>query len=177
MIYFEEVQYPPKAMNIILGIAMALVVFSFGAAMLLTEIDQPTTEWYDIVLPLGFLVLTMALLIIIYRSTRQHVQITGTDLRVRQSPFHRKHRVFPWTEVTTAIYRPVSPMGEFGGWGIRYNMNGVWGYVLGGDRGIELHLNNGKKRVVSVVDGQGARAALEALQQQHLVHVRFVTER
>lgn len=177
MIDFTETQRPPTAMKIILGVAMAMMVFTFGAAILLTEIDQPDTTWYEVALPLGFLVLVMIVLGVAYGRTKQHVQITSADLRIRQAPFHRRDRVFPWSDVTTVVYRPFSAMGEFGGWGIRYNMRDAWGYVLSGDRAIEVHLANGKKRIISIVDGQGARAALEALHTEHGVNVRFLTQR
>ncbi len=177
MIYFEEVQRPPKAMNIVLYIAMTMVTLAAALNVFLSFELGSDASWVEHVVPALLLLLIPISIMVLFRRSRQTVIINDTEIRVRQSPFHRKDRVFPWTDVTTAIYRPMSPMGEFGGWGIRYNMNGAWGYVLGGDRGIELHLANGKKRIVSIVDGQGARAALEAVHTQQGVNIRFLTQR
>lgn len=177
MIEFRETQRPPKAVNVIIYIAMSMTVFVSILTTIATFATTPSPVWYDYVVPIVIILITPISIWFLFRSMRQTVSMNSTDIRVRQSPIHRKDRVFLWDDVSEVIYRPFSAFGEFGGWGIRYNMNGVWGYVIGGKHAIEIHLKDGRKRLFSVEDTAGARAALEQLQHERDIRVRFLTQR
>ncbi|MES2389410.1 MAG: hypothetical protein V4543_15515, partial [Bacteroidota bacterium] len=47
-----------------------------------------------------------------------------------------------------AYIRTYSPMGEYGGWGIRYGINKGWLYNVSGNMGLQLELLDGKKVLI-----------------------------
>ena len=93
---------------------------------------------------------------------KQHVEIDEFGISVQQKGLMWKPRLIPWSTVTSATVRPMSPFGEFGGWGIRLGFGGKWGYIMDGKHGLEVVPTKGRTRVISIVDVQGAHQALEA---------------
>ncbi|MEY3385326.1 MAG: hypothetical protein RIR53_137, partial [Bacteroidota bacterium] len=83
-------------------------------------------------------------------------------IRLRMPPFHLfSERTIRWSDVESVTIRKVSPFGEFGGWGIRWNLGKKMGYVWDGKQGIEVKLTNGKSVVITILDLQGAHQALD----------------
>lgn len=93
--------------------------------------------------------------------TRLQVTIADEGIRIKMPPFHLGGgRLIVWSDIQSITLRKVSPFGEFGGWGIRWNLGNRMGYVWNGKQGMELALKNGKRVVVTLTDMQGARQAL-----------------
>ena len=162
---FHEVQPPPRiVLYVVLG-AMAFSVLFTGGIVALVEYDQPqdsSSTWVPIVVQF---VVTGVITVAMW-STRLHVWITKEGVQLKMPPFHiGKGRFIPWQDVSSVTLRKVSPFGEFGGWGIRWGVGKATGYVWNGKQGMELKLNNGKRVVVTLMDIEGARAALK----QHAV--------
>jgi len=63
-------------------------------------------------------------------------------------PFHFKARIKTWEEIECAYVRKYSPIGEFGGWGIRYTFGNGAAYNVAGSMGLQLVLKNGKKLLI-----------------------------
>ncbi len=127
--------------------------------MALFQLDQPDPDqspW----IALLFLGLVHGVLLVVFTSSRLHVEFSDDGLRIRFAPFHRTGRFVPWSEVRRITLRTVRPFGEFGGWGIRWNFGNRMGYVWNADTGVQLDLMNGKSIVVTVSDLKGARQFL-----------------
>lgn len=71
--------------------------------------------------------------------------ITEDGLEVRFWPFIRK-RIFK-SEIKDIYVRSYSPIGEYGGWGIRFGSNGR-AYNMMGNRGLQLELHSGEKILI-----------------------------
>ncbi|MCL5734573.1 MAG: DUF6141 family protein [Actinobacteria bacterium] len=71
--------------------------------------------------------------------------VTSRELSIRLAPF--KTRRIPLDSIATAMARQYSPMGEFGGWGIRVSRNGK-AYNAYGDMGVQLELKDGSRVLV-----------------------------
>ena len=56
----------------------------------------------------------------------------------------------------------MGPFGDFGGWGIRWGIDGRFGIVLRTGEGIEVTGENGRVRVVTIDDAATAAAVLSA---------------
>jgi hypothetical protein len=145
---------------VVLG-AMAFSMFITGGLTVLLEYDQPqesSSTWVPIVIQF---VITGVIAIAMW-GTRLHVWITNEGIQLKMPPFHiGKGRVIPWQDIASVTLRKVSPFGEFGGWGIRWGFGKAMGYVWNGKQGMDLKLNNGKRVVVTLMDIEGARAALK----------------
>ena len=52
--------------------------------------------------------------------------------------------------IAKAYVRTYSPLGEYGGWGLRYSLSGNgMAYNVSGNKGLQLELSNGKKVLFS----------------------------
>jgi hypothetical protein len=76
---------------------------------------------------------------------RLAVTVTDTAIEIHFRPLTR--RTIPLASVTHVEARRYSPLGEYGGWGIR-----GWGsnraYNVSGNRGVELNLVGGRKVMI-----------------------------
>lgn len=62
-------------------------------------------------------------------------------------PLHLRYKQVKWEELTNFYVRKYNPMGEYGGWGIRFGFNGK-AYNVSGDMGLQLEYKNGKKLLI-----------------------------
>lgn len=119
-----------------------------------------TDSWYVavlMVLPLPF-VLTMLV---------WDVRVDTHGLTVRGAfGWPRQH--VPAGEVVGATVRTVSPLGEFGGWGLRAsaNLDGTVGVVVRGGEAIDVERSGGRRLVVTVDDAGTGAALLNAVAQR-----------
>jgi len=158
---FYERQSAPKAIiYLMIGVMIFQVVITLGISWLF-HVNSAGQEPFEI-LPSGFSVLVTAAIMSALWQTKLKIWMDDKGLRLRMPPFHLfSERTIRWNEVESATIRKVSPFGEFGGWGIRWNLGKKMGYVWNGKQGIELKLTNGRSVVVTIMDLQGARQALE----------------
>lgn len=82
-------------------------------------------------------------LTILFLTTKLHTKITHNEISVQLFPFHLKPKVFYWSSIKSAYVREYYPIADFGGWGIRYGVQGKV-YSLSGNIGLQLIFKNGK---------------------------------
>jgi len=118
--------------------------------------------------PLAVVVLVSAtvLLAILFATTVAfHVRVDDSGLSVISVVgVPRVH--IPLAEVAHAEAVEVSPMGEFGGWGLRWAPGGGFGVVLRSGPGIRVTRANGKVFTVTVDDAATGAALLTALRSR-----------
>jgi len=73
-------------------------------------------------------------------------EVRPGTLSIRLVPFRPK--AISVGEIRAAEAREYSPMGEFGGWGIRLGRDGSRAYNAYGNRGVQLVLSGGKRVLV-----------------------------
>jgi len=161
----HEVQKPPRIiLYVVLGAMLFSVLFTGGLIPLVEYAQgsgglQHSSTWIAVVVQ--FLITGVTALTIWY--TRLHVTIADEGIRIKIPPFHLGGgRLIVWSDIQSITLRKVSPFGEFGGWGIRWNLGNRMGYVWNGKQGMDLVLTSGKRVVVTLMDMQGARLALQA---------------
>lgn len=157
----HDVQMPPRVvLYVILGAMLLSLIFTGGIATLI-EYDQRTSDT-DIWPLLLADALILGIITIAMWYTRLYVTIADEGIRIKMPPFHLGGgRLIVWSDIQSITLRKISPFGEFGGWGIRWNFGNRMGYVWNGKQGMELVLKNGKRVVVTLIDMQGARTALQ----------------
>ena len=160
---FSEHQRAPHIMHWVMlgagGFSLAFIIFTWA----LLAVDGQVSFSMDDLVPVALHVAIFgSLWLVMWRSTL-HITIDREGVHLRFTPFHRKPRTFAWGDVERIIARPVSPFGEFGGWGIRWNFSKVTGYVWRGTTGIDLRMRDGRRIVMTIEDIAAASEVLNAV--------------
>lgn len=148
--------------NAVMG-KLAMVVI--GAAVLLL-LAASVLMWMtaDIGVAILVSVLTVVVVAVALSSTAFHVRVDEHGLTVR-SEFGVPRFNVPLSDVEATRSVQVNPMGEFGGWGMRW-APGRFGVVLRTGAGIEVMRRSGKLFVVTVDDAATGAALLAALTER-----------
>jgi hypothetical protein len=131
VVYEEEQAFDQIWLWAIMGIELLIVM----VPLILTG-----QSWWTFLVAVGAIVLGMALLGSIKLTTR----IDSTGVHYRMKVFHWKEQTIPWEEIDQIYVRKYSPIGEYGGWGIRYGRGGR-AFNVRGNYGIQVVKKNGKR--------------------------------
>lgn len=101
---------------------------------------------------------------VLFFLLRLETKITEAGISARYFPFHFKSLQFPWSEIEKVYVREYSPLGEFGGWGLRYGLDGK-AYNVSGNQGIQIVFKNGKKLLIGTNKPAEATAALKQIRE------------
>ena len=125
---------------------LMLCLAGFETVIVITVLrDGSRTEPMGMVVALGVVTLTLVLLLGIARL-RMRTVVEGDVIRVRMFPLlNTQIRI---ADVAEAKARKYSPIGEYGGWGIRRGWSSGWAYNMRGDEGVQLVLRDGKKILI-----------------------------
>lgn len=133
------------------------------ATSLILALDNHTVLMDELFIPLGIEIVIVGSLWLLFSRSVMHVGIDAQGVHVRFAPFHGTPRSFAWSDVERIIVRKVSPFGEFGGWGIRWNFSKTTGYVWSGKTGIDLRMRDGRRIVVTIEDIGAASHVVEVV--------------
>ena len=100
---------------------------------------------------------------LLFGIARLVTEVRNDGLYVRFFPFHFSCLRFPISSIRSYEARTYSPLGEYGGWGIRYGWNGK-AYNVSGNQGIQFELHNGKRFLVGSQRPLEFLAALQSLE-------------
>ena len=139
----EEQRFRQVWLMVLLGFSLLVPVSLIINEYIKDNTSMTTNEF------LGSLIVIIAsvLLIFIFKlSTR----IDEKGIHYQFFPFHFSMKTLLWSEITKAEVRTYDPIGEYGGWGLRYSFNKKKGNAVNvsGDIGIQLTLKNGKKLLI-----------------------------
>ncbi len=92
--------------------------------------------------------LTIALALL-FQSFRLDTAVKRDGIYVRFFPFHLKFKHYTWDELTKSYVRRYSPVGEYGGWGLRFGMFGKGtAFNVSGNSGLQLEFRNCRKLLI-----------------------------
>lgn len=93
--------------------------------------------------------ITVALLTIFIFSIRLETQIRPDGIYVQFYPFHFKYRYYSWSSLRKSYVRQYSPLGEYGGWGLRLGGFGNGkAFNISGNKGLQLEFTTGEKLLI-----------------------------
>jgi hypothetical protein len=155
--HYEETQYFRQtwlwALLVISGVPAALL----GTVGVVTESGAGTNVllWVAVVL-----VVVFGPFIILYRANLR-IEARDDALMLRLWPFHLRARRVPYAEMDAITATEISPMGDFGGlgvriqptfyrWGIRFD--GPVGYIVEGEQAVRITRANDTELVVTSTD-------------------------
>lgn len=137
---------------IVLGAALALLIAVAVVSIAVSDGPVTTTVLIALVVLMAAVIAATAVF---------HVRVDETGLTVISATgFPRVH--IPITEVERVEVVDVSPMGEFGGWGLRWAPGGGFGVVLRAGPGIRVARADRRVFTVTVDDAQTGAALLAA---------------
>lgn len=119
--------------------------------------------------PMGYVGFIATLVLILSLTTlffvfRLETVIKKEGVYVRFFPFHIKFRHYAWAEIHKSYVRQYAPLGEFGGWGIRYARKGR-ALNVSGNMGLQLEFTNGKRLLIGTKKPDELNEALRGIGQ------------
>jgi hypothetical protein len=107
--------------------------------------------------------LLVGLITALFLSVKMITEVRLDGLAVRAHPIARLRRFIPYNQIDSCEPRTYSPIGEYGGWGIRYGRGGR-AYNVSGNRGVQLVLKSGERLLIgSQKSDELASAILERM--------------
>ena len=152
-IYYEEHQRFSGNGFWIIALVSGLVpvtIFSIGLYKQLYLGEQwgnePMSDSGLIIFSVVMTLIVVGTLILLTRSTLI-IKIDDEGIHYRYPPFIMKEKLIRKAEIERFEVRKYSPIGEYGGWGVRstgFRGKGI-AYNVSGNIGLQLYLVNGKK--------------------------------
>ena len=155
-VFKEEQRFRQVWLMVLLGFSLLVPVGLIIKEYIKDNTSMTTNEF------LGSLIgiIASVLLIFIFKlSTR----IDEKGIHYQFFPFHFSMKTLLWSEITKAEVRTYDPIGEYGGWGLRYSFNKKKGNAMNvsGDIGIQLTLKNGKKLLIGTQKKEAVSSVLK----------------
>ncbi len=104
-------------------------------------------------------VVTLLVMALVATTLVFRIRINAEGLRVRSVAGWPRWSI-PASDITDARVVQVNPMGEFGGWGLRFAVDGRMGIVLRTGEGLQVTRRSGRTLVVTVDDARTAASVL-----------------
>jgi hypothetical protein len=133
---FREVQGFPQWL---LVIPVGVLVFILSVVFL----EEPNV--LDVLVP----TIILSVVSVLFALARLETEVREDGLYIRFFPFHWTFQRFAFPEFASARVRQYSALGEYGGWGVRYNFFGNGrAYNVSGSEGVQLVFKDGQKLLI-----------------------------
>ena len=167
-ILFSEVQRFSLLLVMPLVI-LFLVAIALEGHMVFRPVLETEDPWPTWALPVSIAGITINVLVtVILIFARLQTRLSESSLYMRFFPFHFSYRKIDFDTIATVYARSYQPLGEFGGWGIRWTPHGR-AYSVSGNRGVQLELKDGK----NILIGSQRADELASLLQEAMFHARL----
>lgn len=116
----------------------------------------------------GLLILTAISILITILIANFHLDtiISREGIYVRFFPFHLRFKRITWDAINKSFVRQYRPIGEFGGWGLRYGLSGSGkAYNVSGNKGLQLEFRDNKKLLIGTQKPDELTKVLKAINQ------------
>ena len=143
---------------ILVFIGICLFVAGISAVALITTNGR---LWEITLVPVILMVFTLA-------TFTWHLRVDARGVDIRSAVGLPRFR-FPLDDVVSAEARQVDAFSEFGGWGLRWGLNGRVGIILRSGEALEIRRKKGLALVVTVDDAAAGAALLNGLVAQRSV--------
>ena len=141
-----------------------LIITSVTTIAIITEewirsSDQNTSAHISSIITVCSVLLIHAL----FHFAKLTTRIDENGIQYQFFPFHFSMKKITWAEICQIKVRTYNPIGEYGGWGLRYTFSKKRGNALNvsGDIGIQLEFTNGKKLLIGTQKKEEVQRVLE----------------
>jgi hypothetical protein len=91
--------------------------------------------------------------------------VTKEGLHYQFFPFHFKKHLIKLDEIEKIEALQYKPLGDYGGWGIRYGFKGK-AYNISGNKGVKVHLTNKRNILFGSQKHNGLAQTLKKIKKQ-----------
>jgi hypothetical protein len=127
--------------------------------------DKPMSD-------LGLLVTALLIFVVLIISSfllfnsKLVVEVTNENLHFTFWPYFRKSISYSKSDIEKYEIREYKPIKEYGGWGMKQGKKGVGkAYNVGGNIGLQLYLQDGKKVLIGTQRGDAFLRAINKLME------------
>lgn len=145
---------------------LLLIAFSAGSLFTLyyqIAFEKPVGDNPMSDVGLLFVTILMILLNVLFYSFKLETRIDEEGIHVRFFPFHLKFRSYRWSDMTGCYVRQYSPIGEYGGWGIK-GWKSDRAFNVSGNLGIQITFSDGRKLLIGTNSPKLAEEVIKELQ-------------
>jgi len=126
------------------AIILVVMGISIYANMDMIHVGESLFNWTSLGVMIPVLLIP-ALFYFLMLKTR----VEKDGIYVRFIPFHLKEIFITWDELESCQVRTYSPLGEYGGWGIKYGLGGAGKvYNVSGNQGLQLVFKDGARLLI-----------------------------
>ena len=131
--------------------------------ILLSIVGKEWTQPLQTIVAVAGLTITISVTVLLWIS-KLETEVRSDGLYVRFFPSHINFKKIAFEDISEYYAREYSPILEYGGWGIRFNMFGAGkAYNARGNKGVQLVLKNGKKLLVGSQKPQELVVAIDSI--------------
>ena len=159
-VFFRELQYFRQWWLWLIVLFIAGLSWHAAVEQLILGIpagNNPASDPEVLVIWVVFGILFPAL----FWFSRLITEVRSDGLYICFFPFHLSFKKIPFTQIKKYEARTYSPIGDYGGWGIRYGFEGK-AYNVTGNRGVQLEFVDGKRLLVGSQRPEEFVAAIDA---------------
>ncbi len=127
--------------------------------------SDPAPDWIVLV----FWVLFGLAFPLLFLASHLTTEVHSEHLHVTFFPFFRRQLAF--ADIASCKAVCYQPLAQFGGWGIRVNMDRHWAWSVSGNEGVQLDFRNGRRLLIGSQTA-GAFASAVAARRQELAETR-----
>jgi hypothetical protein len=100
----------------------------------------------------------------LFYSLALKIRVEKNGIYVRFIPFHLKEIFIAWDQLDECYIRRYSPLGEYGGWGIKYGLGGAGKvYNVSGNQGLQLVFKDGARLLIGTKKPQELQEIINKL--------------
>ncbi len=126
------------------AITIGAMGFSLGSHLKSFQMNESIFNWstFSLIIPISIIPVLFYFL-----TLKTRVEEKG--IYVRFIPFHWKEIFIAWDQLESCAVRTYSPLGEYGGWGIKYGLGGAGKvYNVRGNQGLQLVFKDGSRLLI-----------------------------
>lgn len=127
-----------------------------------TPIGEPPMADTTLLLTGGACILANVLFLLFFAGVKLQTEVSDAGLFVRFYPLHRKVRKLDLSEAEGAEAVLVSPLLEYGGWGLRLGRR-FTAYNISGNEGLRIYYTNGCHVFVGSQHAEALEAAVHEI--------------
>jgi hypothetical protein len=155
-VFKEEQRFRQVWLMVLLGFSLLVPIALITNEYLKENTTLSTNEFVGTLIG----IIASVLFVFLFKLT---TRIDEKGIHYQFFPFHLSMRILLWSEIAKAAVRTYDPIGEYGGWGLRYSFNKKKGNAVNvsGDIGIQLTLKSGKKLLIGTQKKEAVTSILK----------------
>lgn len=138
-----------------------LIIVGANSAIVFTSFKKMPNDDFTFNIFIFNSIIVVAIILLFFFMSLE-TTITKEGIYIKYFPFHWKKRFYPFEEIKELEVVKYSPIGDYGGWGVRYGRDGK-AFNVKGENGLKLHFSNRKPLLIGTQKPEELKKILEPL--------------